>query len=74
MGLPAIVSSHLQLFSSEAISYASPRDEKTVCELMQRLSSRLQEERRSLLPDTYSLEHCAQQYLELFANLQRKSL
>lgn len=41
---------------------------------MQRLSSRLQEERRSLLPDTYSLEHCAQQYLELFANLQRKSL
>ncbi len=68
-GLKVIISSHIQGISNISSDVIFTVDPKSAKEISQALVTKADENRKSYLPNKYSLEYCAGEYIKLFDNL-----
>lgn len=68
-GLKVIVSSHIQGVLDINKNATIPVDPKSAQEISKALETEIDENRKSYLPEEYSLDCCAKQYIKLFYSL-----
>ena len=71
-GLNCIVSEHLKIFDSSMIFKVSPTDSRKVSEKINYLLNQ-EAEAISPIPENYTLDYSADQYLQLFESLRSHS-